>query len=477
MRRSRNAKIVATLGPVSSSPQMISKLFQAGTDVFRLNFSHGTHEIHLETIKAIRALETEMGHPIGILLDLQGPKLRVGTFAGGQETLVVGQKFQLDLDPAPGNNFRVSMPHPEIFAVLEQGMDLLLDDGRLRLRIEKHSNDSAETTVMTGGILSNRKGVNVPGIMLPISAMTSKDHTDLEFALHHGVDWVALSFVQRPEDIIEAKNIIQGQAKIAAKIEKPMAITFLEDIIQVSDAVMVARGDLGVEMPAEDVPSIQKRIIRTCRQYGKPVIVATQMLDSMVHSPTPTRAEASDVATAIYDGVDAVMLSAESATGQYPVEAVSMMNRIIKRVEEDPIYRQTLDTSRPAPRETVNDAIPAAARQIAQIIDIPVIATFTETGNTTLRASRERPESPIIGLTPKLSTARMLSLVWGTHAVVTDQIRSFLQMTQTSCHIAREQGFAKLGDEIIVIAGVPFGQSGGTNILRVAKIQDVDEVS
>lgn len=477
MRLMRNAKIVATLGPASSSSEMISKLFQAGANVFRLNFSHGTHEIHLATIKAIRDLEARVSQPIGILLDLQGPKLRVGTFVGEQATLVPGQKFQLDLDPAPGGNLRVSMPHPEIFTIMEKGMDLLLDDGRLRLRVEKHSSKKAETTVITGGVLSNRKGVNVPGVMLPISAMTPKDHVDLAFGLEQGVDWVALSFVQRPEDIIEAKNIIQGQAKIAAKIEKPMAITFLEDIIQVSDAVMVARGDLGVELPAEDVPSLQKRIITTCRQQGKPVIVATQMLDSMVHSPTPTRAEASDVATAIYDGVDAVMLSAESATGSYPIEAVSMMHRIIKRVEEDPIYRQMLDASRPAPRETVADAIPAAARQVAQIIKIPVIVTFTETGKTALRVARERPESPLIALTPNLSTARMLSLVWGSHAVVTEEIRNFLHMVQMGCHRAWEQGFAKLGDDIIVIAGFPFGQSGGTNILRVAKIQDVDEIS
>lgn len=477
MRNSRNAKIVATLGPASSSPDMISKLFEAGANVFRLNFSHGTHEIHLATIKAIRDLEAQVGYPIGILLDLQGPKLRVGTFMVEQATLVEGQKFRLDLDPTPGDNLRVSMPHPEIFAIMEKGMDLLLDDGRLRLRVEKHSKKSAETTVVSGGVLSDRKGVNIPGIMLPISAMTSKDHVDLAFGLEQGVDWVALSFVQRPEDIIEAKNIIQGRAKIAAKIEKPMAITFLEDIIQVSDAVMVARGDLGVEMPAEDVPSLQKRIIRTCRHHGKPVIVATQMLDSMVHSPTPTRAEASDVATAVYDGVDAVMLSAESASGHYPVESVSMMRRIIKRVEEDPVYREMLNASRPAPLDTVSDAIPAAARQVAQIIHIPVIVTFTETGKTTLRAARERPESPLIALTPNLATARMLSLVWGSHAVVTEQIRNFLQMVQTGCHIAREQGFAKLGDDIIVIAGVPFGQSGGTNILRVAKIQDVDEIS
>ncbi len=472
MRRLRNAKIVATLGPSSSTYEMIEALFRAGADVFRLNFSHGVFEDHQERVRIIRDIEHKIKRPISIMIDLQGPKLRVGTFDSGKVMLRAGQTFGFDLAAITGTSESVSLPHPEIFAALKPGTDLLLDDGKLRLRVTSCRPDSAETEVIVGGELSNRKGVNIPGVMLPISALTIKDKQDLEFGLGLGVDWVALSFVQKPEDIQEARALIEDRAKIIAKLEKPMAILHLDEIVKQADAIMVARGDLGVEMMPEEVPSIQKKIIRSCRAAGKPVVVATQMLDSMVLTPTPTRAEASDVATAIYDGVDAVMLSAESASGHYPIESVEMMDRIIRQTEQDTVYRQMLDGSRPEPLHTVADAITAAARQVAHTINVSVIVTFSETGSTTLRAARERPESPIVALTPNLSTVRFLPLVWGVHAVLTEEVFSFSQMVETARKAAVFEKFAKANDKIIVTAGVPFGASGGTNILRVAKIEE-----
>jgi pyruvate kinase len=466
----RNAKIVATLGPASCNEGVIKTLLEKGADVFRLNFSHGTHGDHQKNFEILRKLEHDFNRPITILMDLQGPKLRVGTFAEGKIYLKTNQGFRLDLNPEPGNQERVCLPHPEIFKAIQTGTDLLLDDGKLRLKVVRHTSDSIETIVTTGGELSNRKGVNVPDIMLPLSALTDKDRRDLDFGLMLGVDWVALSFVQKPEDILEAQQLIKGRAKIIAKLEKPMAIQYLDEIVRLSDAVMVARGDLGVEMLPEEVPSIQKRIIHSCRQAGKPVVVATQMLDSMIYNPSPTRAEASDVATAIYDGVDAVMLSAETASGEYPVEAVSMMDRIIAQTERDPVYRQMVDNSRPQPLSTVSDSITASARQIAHIIAIPVIVTFSDTGSTTLRAARERPESPILALTANLQTARFLGLVWGAHAVLIPPITSFSDMVETACHLACKQNFTKKGEHILITAGVPFGMAGGTNILRIAKV-------
>jgi pyruvate kinase len=475
MRRFRKAKIVATLGPSSSSIKMVSSLFSAGVDVFRLNFSHGSHELHQQTVGIIRTLEKKVDRPIGILMDLQGPKLRIGTFSSPYITLKPKSLFRLDRNPAPGDETRVTFPHPELYSCLEQGTDLLLDDGKLRLRVLSWGEDFINTEVVIGGILSDRKGVNVPGVILPISSMTAKDRIDLAFGLDQGVDWIALSFVQHPRDILEAQDLIKGKARIIAKLEKPMAIQYLQEIIDLADGVMVARGDLGVEMAPEDVPSIQKRIIRQCREAGKPVIVATQMLDSMISNPSPTRAEASDVATAIYDGVDAVMLSAESASGKYPIEAVSMMDRIITRVEQDDTYAQMLEAARPQPRPKVADAITTAARHVAHTIPIATIVTFTDSGVTTLRAARERPDVPIIAATPTLTTARRLSLVWGVHPVLTPNIHSFTEMVNKGCQIANGQQFAKQEELIIVIAGVPFAVSGGTNILRIAKIETFSE--
>ncbi|HEX9463288.1 MAG TPA: pyruvate kinase [Alphaproteobacteria bacterium] len=472
MRHRRSARIVATLGPASSTPEKIEALFRAGVDVFRLNFSHGTHDDHRARIDAIRALEKRAGRPIAILMDLQGPKLRVGTFEGGRTTLERGAKFRLDLDPKPGSAARAPLPHREIFEALSDGAELLLDDGKIRLRVIEAARDHAVTEVVTGGVLSDRKGVNVPGILLPLSPLTDKDRRDLVFGLDHDVDFVGLSFVQRPEDIAEARKLIQGRAAVCAKLEKPAAIEHLDEIVELSDAIMVARGDLGVEMPPEDVPGLQKRILRASRRLGKPVIVATQMLESMITNPAPTRAEASDVATAVYDGADAVMLSAESASGQYPVEAVEMMDRIIARVEQDPLYRRIMSADHYEPESTAQDAISAAANQVARTIRAAAIVTFTTTGSTTLRAARERPEVPIMCLTPRVATARRLCLCWGTHPILSPEVPSLQAIVDQAIDVARREGFAKKGDKLVLTAGVPLGTPGATNVLRIAWVTD-----
>jgi len=471
MPRHRKAKIIATMGPASSDPAVVRALFDAGVDVFRLNFSHGTHSDHQRNVETIRALERETERPIGILMDLQGPKLRVGAIEGDSVEIKTGQPFRLDLDDAPGNTRRAPLPHPEIFAALAPGTDLLLDDGKLRLRVKECGQDFAETEIVTGGPLSNRKGVNVPGVVLPISPLTDKDRKDLRFGLELGADWVGLSFVQRPEDVAEARRLIAGRAAIMIKVEKPAAITHLDRLIEMSDAVMVARGDLGVEMPPEDVPSLQKRIIRACRMAGKPVVVATQMLDSMIHAPAPTRAEASDVATAVYDGADAVMLSAETASGDYPVETVTMMDRIATRTEADPLYRPVVHALHPEPEPTAPDAISAAAAQVAATINVAAIVSYTTSGSTALRAARERPDVPILVLTSKIETARRLAVTWGAHCVQTADVRTFQEMVQKACGIALTEGIAKVGDKIIVTAGVPFGTPGATNVLRIAWVE------
>lgn len=472
MRRDRNAKIIATLGPSSNTREMMESLFMAGADIFRLNFSHGVHADHEEKVHIIREFERKFSRPVGIIADLQGPKLRIGVFEEGRVTLKKGHYFRLDLNAKHGNFERVNLPHPEIFHALEVGAELLLDDGKLKLKVLSFQHDHALTEVVSGGELSNRKGLNVPGVMLPISALTAKDLIDLDFALGLGVDFIALSFVQRAEDIVEAKEIIKGRAKVLAKLEKPMALMNLGDIISSADGIMVARGDLGVEMLPEDVPSVQRKIIRGCRAAGKPVIVATQMLESMMAAATPTRAEASDVATAIYDGVDAVMLSGESASGHYPIEAVNMMDRIIRRTEQDPLHRKFLNESYSAAPETVTDSIAEAARQVAQTIDVAAIVTFSESGTTSLRVARQRPSSPIIALTPNLATSRFMTLVWGVHPVVVEDVYSFSHMVEMACRCARSEQFAELHQNIIVTAGVPFGESGGTNILRIARIEE-----
>jgi pyruvate kinase len=471
MQRHCNAKIVATLGPASADRATIEALVRAGADVFRLNFSHGTHADHKQRLDLIRAIESDVGKPIGVLLDLQGPKLRVGTFAGGPVKLVEGAPFRLDLQTGkPGDATRATLPHPEIFAALKPGAELLLDDGRLRLEVQQCGPDFADTRVVNGGMLSDRKGVNVPGVVLPLSAMTDKDRADLDFGLSLGIDWVALSFVQRAADIVEAKAIIQGRAGVVAKLEKPAAIDCLDDILAETDAVMVARGDLGVELPAEQVPAIQKRIVRACRRLGKPVIVATQMLESMVSAPVPTRAEASDVATAIYDGADAVMLSAESAAGKFPVEAVTMMDRIIAQTEADTLYRDAIEASHTQPQANVADAVGWAARSVAGLLDVAAMVAYTSSGSSALRMARERPRASIIGMTPTRSTARRLTLVWGVHPVLCHDVMDVAEMTEVAVQTALQRGFAKAGQTIVIAAGMPFGTAGTTNLLRIAQV-------
>jgi pyruvate kinase len=472
MRRQRKAKIVATLGPASTTRKQIEALFKAGADIFRLNLSHGTHEDHKARYDIIREIEDDLDRPIGVLVDLQGPKLRVGTFKDGGVELKAGQAFRFDLDSKkPGDEKRAPLPHPEILEAVAPGSNLLLDDGRIRVVVKKEGKDCIDCEVLTGGRLTDRKGVNIPDAVLNVSPLTKKDRSDLRFGLDLGADWIALSFVQRPEDIAEARRLIAGRARIIAKLEKPAAIEHLEEIIELSDAVMVARGDLGVELPAEVVPGLQKRIVVASRKAGKPVVVATQMLESMVNAPTPTRAEASDVATAIYDGADAVMLSAESASGKYPNEAVSIMNRIIEQTERDPSYRRIIDAQHSDPEATGADAISAAAAQVARTLTASAIVTYTTSGSTALRVARERPDAPILCLTEDLATARRLALLWGAHCVHTADIRTFSEMVDKATRVALKHEFAKKGERLVITAGVPFGRPGSTNTLRVAWIE------
>ncbi len=468
MRRLRNVKIVATLGPASSTYETIRALFEAGADVFRLNMSHGTHEDIRARHEIIRKVEADTGRPIAILADLQGPKLRVGTFANDSEDLVEGAHFRLDLSEVPGDATRVQLPHPEIFAALETGSSLLVNDGKIRLKVETCGKDFAECVVTVGGTISNRKGVNVPDVLLPLAALSQKDRKDLDFACDLGIEWLALSFVQRPEDVIEARALANGRATIIAKIEKPAALKNYEAILAVADGIMVARGDLGVELPVTSVPPIQKRLVRLARAAAKPVIVATQMLESMIESPIPTRAEVSDVATAIYEGADAIMLSAESAAGKYPIEAVTTMNNTAISVESDPTYREVIEASRRTNRITVADGIVAAAREIAEAADIKAICCFSQTGTTVSLVARERPRVPIIALTPLTSTARRLCLTWGTTCVISEEQDRFKGAVIAAVRAARQTGIATEKDQIVLTAGVPFNVQGTTNILRVA---------
>lgn len=469
--RTHNTKIVATLGPASSTPEMIRKLFEAGVDVFRLNFSHGDATVFKPWVDTIRALEKELSHPVTIFGDLQGPKLRVGRFAGEETPITIGQTFSFDQSDVLGDNTRVQLPHPEIFAVAKVGMDLLVDDGKVRLEVTAVTADKITTKVVAGSKIKDRKGVNVPGVALPINALTDKDKLHLEQAVGLGVDWVAISFVQRPEDIALAKDLLKGRAALIAKIEKPAALERLQEIVELTDGVMVARGDLGVELPPEKVPGAQKRIVRLAREQGKPVIVATQMLESMVEAPTPTRAEASDVATAIFDGTDAVMLSAESASGKYPVEAVNVMARIAAEVEHDELYKRLLAASHTEPDLSISGAITASARNTAHLTRAAAIVTFTTSGKTTLRVARERPFTPVLCLTADPNTARRMMLAYGVRSIMTDDIHDFSEMTTLAMQKVKQFGYAKTDDLIVITAGVPFAKSGSTNILHVISVK------
>ncbi len=468
--RKRKVRILATLGPASSSPEMISKLFLAGADAFRINMSHGGHEDKAALVANIRALEKEYGHATTILFDLQGPKLRVGKFEGGRVELKTGSTFVLDRDPTPGTAKRVQLPHHELFLALEKGARLLLDDGKLVLRVSRVEAERITTKVEVGGPLSNNKGLNVPDVVVPLAALTEKDRADLTFALDQGADWIALSFVQRPDDVAEARRLIGGKASLLVKIEKPAALDRLEEILELADAVMVARGDLGVELPPEQVPPLQKRIVELARRMGRPVVVATQMLESMIASPSPTRAEVSDVATAIYDGADAVMLSAESAAGAWPEEAVTMMDRIAQSVEADPSYHARVHFTETRPDATTADALAEAAGSIARTVAVAATICFTLSGSTARRLARERPTVPLLVLTPRLVTARRLGLLWGAHAVRTRDVASFEEMVGKSKRMALRHGVGKAGDRLVLMAGVPFGTPGSTNVLHVVRL-------
>jgi pyruvate kinase len=470
MRRYRRAKIVATVGPASASPEMLKGLFQAGVDTFRLNFSHGAHEDHARVHAAIRALEQEVGRPIGILQDLQGPKIRIGTVKEGRLDLTTGETVRFVLNGQNGDKQAIPLHHPEIFAAVVPGQDLLIDDGRVRVRVVGLADDAITAEVVTSGAISDRKGVNLPGTLLDLSPLTKKDRADLAFGLELGVDWVALSFVQKPSDVIEARVLIGDRAGIMSKIEKPQALERIDDIVRLSDAVMIARGDLGVEIPHEDVPGRQKELIRACRRAVRPVVVATQMLDSMVGAPAPTRAEASDVATAIYDGADAVMLSAESATGRYPVEAVAMMDRIIRSTEGHKLYHSIVAASEPGEEETPPHAVATATAMLAESISASAIVAYTASGTTAARVARKRPAVPILALTPNLATSRHLCLLWGAHSVLSEEVSSYEEMTAGAARHAQEEGFAKPNDMIVTAAGIPFATVGNTNNIRIIQV-------
>jgi pyruvate kinase len=471
MRRMRRVKIIATLGPASQDIKVIEELVRAGADVFRINMSHASHDLMRETVRKIREVEKTLSHPIGILVDLQGPKLRVGQFETGSIQLTGGQTFTLDSSDVKGTTERVYLPHPEIIQSVSVGDRLLLDDGKLQLKAIKVGGGAIVTQVIYGGKLSDKKGVSLPDTLLPMGALTEKDHADLLAGLAADADWIALSFVQRPEDIIEVRKIVQGRAGVMAKIEKPQAVERLEEIIKLCDAFMIARGDLGVEMPLEQVPGLQKRMIRVARRYGKPVVVATQMLESMITSPVPTRAEVSDVSIAVFEGADAVMLSAESASGQYPIEAVTMMNKVAMAVETDVNYRGIIRAQATEPEATAADAISAATRQVAETLDLAAIVTYTSSGSTGIRAARERPSKPILALSPIERTARRLSVVWGIQCFLTDDAQSLDDMVDRACIIAFQEGYARPGDRIAITAGIPLGTPGATNMLRIAFVR------
>lgn len=469
--RGRKVKILATIGPASRSPEMLARLLRAGADAFRLNMSHGTHADHEAAITAIRALEKQYSKPIAILADLQGPKLRVGAFKEGQAVIRHSGHFVLDRDETPGDENRVFLPHPELFGIMERGQRLLINDGKIRLKVLESDGSRILCSAEVGGVISERKGVNVPDAEVPIPALTEKDRRDLAFATEHGADWIALSFVQRPEDIAEARKLINNRdVAICAKIEKPQAVHRLDSIIELADGIMVARGDLGVELEPHEVPPLQKRIVNASRRAGKPVIVATQMLESMIESPSPTRAEVSDVANAVYDGADAVMLSAESAAGAWPEESVAMMHAIAAQVERDEGYKERVRFLETPPDATTSDALAHACMTIADTVPISAITVFTTSGSTARRVARERPGTPMLVLTPSIRTARRVALLWGAHAVATKDIGSFEEMIGKGRRMALRHGFAPAGSKLIVLAGVPFGTPGSTNLLHVVTV-------
>ena len=468
MIRPRHARIVATLGPASRSPEKVEELARIGVDVFRLNFSHGSQEDHAAALAAVRAAEAKIGRPLAALADLQGPKLRLGKFAAGKVAVSPGHRIRLDQNPEPGDEARISIPHPELFAAMSPGALLLIDDGKVRLKVLAVDKEGVDAEVVQGTALSDRKGVALPGAIIPLAALTPKDRQDLAFALRIGVDWVALSFVQRPADMAELRQLVQGRAAVMAKIEKPMALEQLDEILDLCDGVMIARGDLGVELEPEEVPPAQKTILRAARRRGVPVVVATQMLESMTASATPTRAEATDVANAVYEGADALMLSAETASGDYPMESAAMMARIIQRVEKDPRWPELMRAERDALDDEDVDALVAAAGAAADRASVACLVAFTATGGTARRLARERALQPVIALTPHQPVARRLCLVWGLEPRVGADPASLDDMTDEAVALASKLGLAKPGERVLILAGTPFGAPGAANLLRLA---------
>ena len=467
MIRRRRTRIVATLGPASRAPDMVQALAETGVDVFRLNFSHGTHDEHAAALRAVRAAEAQIGRPLAALADLQGPKFRIGVFAAGKIEIRPGLRLRFDLDPTPGNTRRVELPHPEVLQVLEPGQDLLLDDGKVRLKVRQASDTSVDAVVVAGEALSDHKGVSVPGVKIPVPALTAKDIEDVEFALRAGVDWVALSFVQHAADVAALRKLTGDQAAVLAKIEKPAAVDDLEAILDVSDGIMVARGDLGVELAPAEVPVLQKRIVRAARRRGTPVIIATQMLESMIASPTPTRAEASDVAGGVYEGADALMLSAESAAGAYPKEAVAIMDAIIRQVETDFSWPSLMRAEHgPAADEDV-DALIAAAMRAAEARSTSCLVAYTTSGGTARRIARERPLLPVLAIAPDARVARRLGLVWGLEPRVAIQPSDLTALTDEAAQLAAELGLAAGGDRVLIVAGPPLGAPGAANLLHI----------
>lgn len=468
MLRKRRTKILATVGPASASPHMLKKLFKAGVDTFRLSFSHGKKSDHAEVIKRIRALELETGIPIGILQDLQGPKIRLGDLNNGEIEINPGDVLSFSPVKSCGNDDLIPLPHPEIFLALKEGDRIFIDDGRISMRAIKINSSILQAEVIEGKLLKSRKGVNLPDCVLDLPVLTEKDHSDLKFGLENDVDWVALSFVQRASDMMEISKIVAGRAGIVAKIEKPTALDDIVGIVEHSDAIMIARGDLGVEILPESVPAYQKEIIALCRSEAKPVIVATQMLESMTDVPAPTRAEASDVATAVYDGADAVMLSAESATGKFPVEAVTVMDRIIHSTEHHEYYERQINVSKREPKSSA-DVIADTGASLACLLQSRCIVAYSRSGVTARRVSARRPALQLFVLTKEAKVSRQMALIWGARSVLEKNVGDYETMVSTARDNSMRLMDVKSGN-IVVLAGVPFGKSGNTNNIRVAKL-------
>ncbi|MFQ3617860.1 MAG: pyruvate kinase [Cyanobacteriota bacterium] len=472
----RRTKIVATIGPATSSPEVLRSLIEAGATTLRLNFSHGTHEDHQRNIRTIRQVSFELNQPVGILQDLQGPKIRLGKFEQGPITLKKGDPYILTSRPLLGTQDISSVTYEPLAEEVPVGATILLDDGRVEMRVEAVDLDQRELhcRVVVGGVLSNNKGVNFPGVYLSIKALTDKDKTDLMFGLDQGVDWIALSFVRNPQDILEIKEIISSAGKdvpVIAKIEKHEAIEQMEAVLSICDGVMVARGDLGVELPAEEVPILQKRLIATANRFGIPVITATQMLDSMVSNPRATRAEISDVANAILDGTDAVMLSNETAVGKFPVEAVETMARIAVQIEQNLAIARNVDSN--SGGHSIPNAISQAVGRIAEQLQAAAIMTLTKTGATARNVSKYRPSTPILAVTPHVDVARQLQLVWGVRPLLVLNLPSTGQTFQAALNVAQEKNFLKEGDLVVMTAGTLQGVSGSTDLIKVEVVTAV----